>query len=127
MEVKFYVILAVFIIFALLGFFTLRQKSEKKLPTLSYALVMEIFNETIQREIKHKYDDYRVRDVKFPADYTAEVISLSNKIVTGISPYILEELQIYHPRSYLFNQVNKDVQLFFIEYMKSNKPNFSGQ
>jgi len=83
---------------------------------------MAILETTIQREIKVKMDDYTLRGVKFPSDYMEEVREVCQRIVRGISPFMWEELEFFHPRKYILDKINKDVQQFFITFIRENKP-----
>lgn len=118
---KNFILMLLFIIFAVIGLFILRPQ-KKQGPTMEYENLMNILDTTIQREIKIKYDDYVIRNVKFPADYAEEVREISHRIIEGVSPFILSELEFFHTRKYILNKINKDVQKFLIMYMQENKP-----
>jgi hypothetical protein len=119
---RIYILTALFILFAILGLFILRPQRQKESPTMEYELLMAILETTIQREIKVKMDDYTLRGVKFPSDYMEEVREVCQRIVRGISPFMWEELEFFHPRKYILDKINKDVQQFFITFIRENKP-----
>ena len=125
METKYFVILAIFIIFAILGLVVLKPKKEKAEPTMDYELVMAILQITIKRVIDEKNDDYVLRTVKVPYDYQQEVTSMTQTVMESLSSHVLNELEFYHPRKYIIQKVQKDMQAFLIGYMRTNKPNMS--
>ena len=117
------VIVACYLIAIAFGIYLFRTKKEERFePINDYETLMNILDETIQREIKHKHElDYKLKDIKVIYNFEEDLKEITTSILSALSPSVLKELEYYHPRDYIIKYVTRYVEIYLIEYTRKNK------
>lgn len=114
------VIIIGYVVAIVLGLRFLAQKKKEK-PGNEYDVLMSILDIVIQRELKVKYEDYKLRDVRVIYNFKEDLTEIVVTIRSGLSETFMNELMYYHPKDYINRYIVKNVEKFLIEYTQNNK------